>query len=277
VSFAFTGYHVLRGNAPESFATFRCGSLRDRFSQIDMLQVDLWWRGQNVLVDGGSYLYNGPAEWNRHFLGTASHNTVLVDGRDQMLHRRRFKMLYWTHALQLMFEDKGPWALASGEHYGYRRHPGGCRHRRSVLLVKDDLWVVVDQIEGTGSHRARLHWLAGEYPFEADERGGRMDLSTPKGRFGIAIYDGATNPLPVTVVAGQEEPARGWLSRYYGKKVPVASLATEVTGACPLTFVSVLGADRPTLEVDGSSCKARAGENAVTFRINDGLFQDIST
>jgi len=277
VSFPFTGYHVFRGGASETFASFRCGSLRDRFSQIDMLQLDLWWRGQNVLVDGGSYLYNGPAEWNSHFLGTASHNTVLVDGQDQMLHRRRFKMLYWTQAAQLRFEDAGTWVLASGEHYGYRRHPGRCRHRRSVLFIKDDLWVVVDQIDGTGSHRARLHWLAGEFSFSSDEARGRLALSTAQGRFGVAIYDGAATPLAGTIVAGQEDPPRGWLSRYYGKKVPVASLAAEVTGACPIVLVSVLGADRPILEVDGWRYKARAGKSTVTFRLNDGLFEDIST
>jgi asparagine synthase (glutamine-hydrolysing) len=193
-----------------------------------------------------------------------------------MLHRRRFKMLYWTHALQIMFEDKGPWALASGEHYGYRRHPGGCRHRRSVLFVKDDLWVVVDQIDGTGSHRARLHWLAGEFPFESEEARGRLTLSTARGRFGVAIYDGAALSVAGTIVAGQENPPRGWLSRYYGKKVPVASLAAEVTGACPIVLVSVLGADRPILEVDSWSYRACAGQNAVTFRLNDGLFEDIS-
>ena len=33
--------------------------------------------------------------------------------------------------------------MVSGEHYGYRRHPGGCVHRRSVLFLKDDTWVVV--------------------------------------------------------------------------------------------------------------------------------------
>ena len=277
VSFTATGYHVLRGQGPENFAAFRCGSLRDRFSQIDMLHLDVWWRGQNVLVDAGSYLYNGPPEWHSHFLGTASHNTIQVDAQDQMLHRRRFTLLYRTRALRIRFEDAGLWAVVSGEHYGYRRHAGQCRHRRSVLFVKDDLWVVVDQVEGLGPHLARLHWLAGEFPFEADEARGRLRLATNRGAFGLAVYDGAAASLPVTIVAGQEDPPRGWLSRYYGEKLPVASMAAEVTGACPLTFVSVLGADRPVLELDGDTYRARAGGSAVSFRIRSGLFEDISS
>jgi hypothetical protein len=145
VSFSHTGYHVLRGRQPENFAAFRCGTILDRFSQIDMLHLDVWWRGHNVLADPGSYLYNGPEEWHDHFLRTESHNTVQVDGRDQMLHYRKFKCLYWTRAGLLRFEDNADWALCEGEHYGYQRHPGRCVHRRSVLFLKDDLWVVVDR------------------------------------------------------------------------------------------------------------------------------------
>ena len=127
VSFAATGYHVLRGREESSFCAFRCGSLRDRFSQIDMLHLDVWWRGLNVLTDAGSYLYNGPQVWHEHFMRTGSHNTIELDGRDQMLHFRRFKTLYWTQASLSRFEDHQDWAVAEGEHSGYRRHPGQLR------------------------------------------------------------------------------------------------------------------------------------------------------
>ena len=103
VSFAHTGYHVLRGRNESTFAAFRCGSLHDRFSQIDMLHLDVWWRGQNVLVDPGSYQYNGAPCWHEHFMRTAAHNTVVVDGCDQMVHHRQFKVLYWTRARALSF------------------------------------------------------------------------------------------------------------------------------------------------------------------------------
>src|SRR5262249_18184493 len=39
-SFAETGYHVLRGADERSYAVFRCGTLKDRFAQIDMLSLD---------------------------------------------------------------------------------------------------------------------------------------------------------------------------------------------------------------------------------------------
>jgi asparagine synthase (glutamine-hydrolysing) len=284
VSFAATGYHALRGGDPGSFGVLRCGTLRHRFSQIDMLSLDVFWRGQNVIVDPGTYQYNGPARWHAHFVRTASHSTVQVDGRDQMLHYRRFKHLYPARAERLAFEDAGAFAQVVGEHHGYARHPGGCVHRRAVLLVKDDLWVVLDQITGEGSHEARLHWLCGDFSYRYEPASGVLELDTPAGPFCVAVYDAGGAPLAGDVVRGGEDPPRGWLSRYYGEKIPVPSLAVVRRGPAPLVFVSVLCPGRPEVQVTGDRmtvfCNLDSGDAAgarrgVEFRIEDGRFADV--
>jgi hypothetical protein len=276
VAFSATGYVVLRGRDDGCFASFRCGSLRDRFSQIDMLHLDVFWRGRNLLVDGGSYLYNAPGPWHAHFVGTASHNTVVVDGRDQMLLFRRFKALYWTEATLLGFADAQGHAVVTGEHYGYRRHRGGCVHRRSVLFVKDDLFVVADRVLGSGRHRARLQWLGGDFPHQADEASGRLSLETPEGAFGVAVYGADGEPLPGSVARGQESPPRGWLSRHFGEKVPVPSLAVEAEGESPIVFLTVAGAGRPALERDGAArWLVRGAASSATFRLEDGVIADV--
>jgi asparagine synthase (glutamine-hydrolysing) len=260
---------VLRSGRASTFGTFRCGSLRDRFSQIDMLHVDVWWRGLNVLVDPGSYQYNAAPRWHEHFMRTASHNTVVVDGRDQMLHHRQFKVLYWTHARLLQFTDTERWALAAGEHSGYRRHPGRCVHRRVVLLVKDDLWVVADRIEGVGHHSARLQWLGGEFPWTDAPQGNGMDLRTPVGDFSVRVLDRDGAPLPADIVAGGDHPPRGWLSRYYGEKVPVPSLVARVDGRAPLGLVSILAGAPYECAVEGRHWQIRTSAANVSFDLCD--------
>jgi asparagine synthase (glutamine-hydrolysing) len=275
ISFPHTGYHVLRGRQPENFATFRCGTILDRFSQIDMLHLDVWWRGHNVLTDAGSYLYNGPEEWHDHFLCTESHNTLQVDGRDQMLHYRKFKCLYWTKAKLLRFEDHDDWALSAGEHYGYQRHSGHCVHRRSVLYLKDDLWVVVDRMEGSGAHRVRLHWLGGDFPHGPRPDGQTaLELETPDGPFRVGVFNAAGHPIPGEIVTGQNHPPRGWLSRYYGEKVPVPSLSVELSERLPLTLVSILGPHIPSVSVSASSWSVLAGDQVIEFDLSeDGTIQ----
>jgi asparagine synthase (glutamine-hydrolysing) len=269
VSFAHSGYHVLRGHNENSFASFRCGSLLERFSQIDMLHLDVWWRGHNVLVDAGSYMYNGPQEWHDYCLRTGSHNTVKVDGLDQMVHLRRFKNVHWTQAKLLSFKECTDWVLCEGEHYGFQRLPGKCVHRRSVLYIKDDVWIVLDAVMGFGSHRIRLHWLAGDYPFQAGNEDSSLHLYTPDGLFSVSTFDDSANLLSGNVVVGGETPPRGWLSRSYAEKVPVPSLAVEREGKLPLLSLSVLCAGVPEVQASDANWRVVAGEATVEFTVSD--------
>lgn len=273
VSFQVTGYHVLRGHDEATFATFRCGTLRDRFSQIDMLHLDVWWKGLNVLADPGTFRYNAAAEWHKHFMGTAAHNTLTIDGLDQMLHRRQFKVLYWTEASLLRHLDTEVFTVTEGQHYGFQRHPGGCVHLRAVLHVKDGLWIVLDRIEGAGVHDVRLQWLGGQFEWSALPAG--MRLHTPEGPFDVSVCDGEGRPVDCDVVAGGEDPPRGWLSRYYGEKVAVPSLVARYRGAVPSEWVSVLSGGSHTLTGGDGVWTVRSGQTEVAFRSVEGVFTDV--
>lgn len=243
-SFAFTGSHVLRDvGDPSSFATFRCGSLRDRFSQIDMLHADLWWQGHNVACDGGSYHYNAYLDWHQHFMGTASHNTVTVNDDNQMLHLRQFKVVYFTKAKTLDFVSGTLIQIVSGEHYGYLR-TAQVVHRRSIAMVGQDTWLILDTLgrysaarsayrstqSMDSSTKVRLHWLLGAYDYEIlpkdkdDAAICHIALKTPSGPFAFRIFGTADH---WSVMAGSERPKRGWLSRHYGAKISCPSI--EVT------------------------------------------------
>lgn len=276
VSFPGTGFHVLRSDHSDSFGAFRCGTILDRFSQIDMLHVDVWWRGQNVLVDGGSFRYNGAHEWHSHFLRTGSHNTVQIDGHDQMPHIRQFKTLYRTRARLLRFDDRPEFAICEGEHYGYFRTEH-CVHRRTVLFLKDDeLWLVADTISGQGSHHARLHWLCGDFAWRFRSDHAHLCLDTPAGVFSLTILDSSGAPAEnADVVSGSEHPPRGWQSRNYGKKIPVPSLAASVSGSVPLAFITVACAGVPLIHVSGENWTITAGERNIRFSLKNGSFSNI--
>jgi asparagine synthase (glutamine-hydrolysing) len=241
-----------------------------------MLHLDVWWRGLNVLADGGSYLYSGPATWHNHFMRTGSHNTVAIDRRDQMVHFRQFKVLYWTKAALLRFEDHADWAICEGEHYGYQRYPGRAVHRRGVLYFKDDVWIVVDWILGSGSHHARLHWLCGEFDYRYDREAGRIELATGPGPFTIDVLDEEGAPIAGDAVAGQEDPPRGWLSRYYGEKILVPSLVVEKTAELPLTFVSVLSGGTSSATVANGRWRVAHGDSAIEFTIQGQRFGNVT-
>ncbi len=67
--------------------------LRFRPAQADLLHLELWHGDTALLRDGGSGSYNPPAGcgwWTAALAGTAGHNTIMFDGREQMPRVSRF-------------------------------------------------------------------------------------------------------------------------------------------------------------------------------------------
>jgi len=56
----------------------------------DALSIVLFKKEQPILVDPGTYHYNGVPEWRRYFKSTKAHNTVTVDGLDQAVQEDEF-------------------------------------------------------------------------------------------------------------------------------------------------------------------------------------------
>src|ERR1019366_1053226 len=162
------GYHHV--GTENSWALVRAGRYTRGPFQADQLHVDLWWHGLNLARDAGTYLYNGEPPWNNGLAGTAVHNTVMVDRRDQMRRAGRFLWLDWAQASGRSFSTSLSKTGSDtpdcfeGEHDGYRRL--GVKHRRMVQCVTEDAWVIVDDLLGAGEHELRLHWLLPDLPVE---------------------------------------------------------------------------------------------------------------
>ena len=91
LKFEKSGFYLIREQDTLSF--IRCGVFKTNGS-TDQLHLDVWYKGDNVLLDGGSYLYNTKPEWVKYFSGTESHNTVMLEDKDQMLKGPRFMWFY---------------------------------------------------------------------------------------------------------------------------------------------------------------------------------------
>jgi asparagine synthase (glutamine-hydrolysing) len=252
-----TGYHRL--GTENSWALVRAGRYRRRPFQADQLHVDLWWRGINLARDAGTYLYNGEPPWNNGLAGTAVHNTVTVDRRDQMRRAGRFLWLDWAQASGRSFSTSSsmlPSMTTSdspncfeGEHDGYRRL--GVKHRRTVQCVTEDAWVIVDDLLGAGEHELRLHWLLPDLPFI-----GITDspfctvLEADKVRFHWNIFSSSPGSAALIrggkILAGnieginRDEELLGWESPTYGELCPAISILYRVQALLPVRIVTVI-------------------------------------
>ena len=253
-----TGCHRIGSN--HSWALVRANSGRCRPFQADQLHVDLWWGGLNFARDPGTYLYNGPSPWDNAFAGTAVHNTVTVDCRDQMRRAGRFLWLNWSHAYgQSSSRATGFPDHFEGEHDGYRQL--GIKHRRWINYVGDDAWVIVDDVLGSGEHAIRLHWLLPDRPLEViPGKDFSASLSAEHARFRWNIFSSVPG-APAIIRAGKNlqaneeipnEELLGWESPTYGELHPAISLSYRVQAPLPVRLVTVvLVNDSLQLQFDG--------------------------
>jgi hypothetical protein len=222
------------------FVFTRCPGFRHRPSQADLLHVDLWWRGQNIALDAGTFSYNAPTSWDESLSSTAYHNTVTVDGRDQMDRAGRFLWLPWTRGRvrTQKHSTAGHLAYWEGEHDGYARLNVSALHRRAILRVGEH-WIVLDRVMSAAEHDYRLHWLLVDAPYEWDERAGRLTLKMPIGSYHVNLASAPTEGA-CSLSRADESSARGWRARYYNYREPALSLALTARGSS-LSFWTVFG------------------------------------
>lgn len=269
--FNHSGLYCLRQGLND-FAVFRCGSLRDRFGQADQLHLDIWWQGLNVARDGGSYLYNDELPYHHHFMGTASHNTITIDEKNQMLLIRRFKWLDWVKAGNVATNEDETRLEVSGEHYGYCRLPGKVMHRRRFISINDGVYVTIDYLTPKKliNHKYDLHWLLGPWPYKMikHQQWWRVLQETPVGGYNLDICVLFNDYKPFkgeycTIITGKaDKPPRGWESRFYGKRQAVTSVKVSCTTKDNICFLSIF-----------SPSQANA---SVTIKNNllEGIFND---
>lgn len=210
IHFPEGGYGTLRkGNI---FVLLRYPNFRFRPSQADALHVDLWQEGENLLRDGGSYSYNTGEKISRYFGGTASHNTIQFDDRDQMPRLSRFLFGDWLKMQDIMHIHEVDDSTKFGASY---RDYQKAYHHRTIRLSSQRL-IVTDKVTNF-KHKAVLRWrlLPGEWQVN--------DFTLINDRCQIAIE----STVPIIRI----EVIQGWESRYYLKKTPLPVLEVEVQQA----------------------------------------------
>ena len=132
---------------------------RSGHGHADALSLRLTMNGRRWLVDSGSGVYISKDLADRNtFRGTGAHNTLRVDGVDQAVADEPFS---WTHIPTTRAEN---WIVGKsfsyfvGSHNGYARLADPVVHRRHVLKIAGDLWLVRDLALGRTEHELEIRW-----------------------------------------------------------------------------------------------------------------------
>jgi hypothetical protein len=244
VTFPDTGYTVIR--KPNHFLlTFDHGPLGMaplyNHGHADALSITLSVNGEKLLIDPGTYRYNGVPEWRRYFKGTRAHNTVTIDGQDQAIQETGF---IWSHpyTTKLVRRDQTEGGLElEAWHDGYARlnkHP--VIHTRRLQYDDDVTIITKDSFVGKGVHEFELNFHLHPDCRVFSENG----IWTIQNK-NASIYLTLLSPGSFQEVSGKTDPILGWYSPAYNLKQECSVLQVKQTGTPEqIVFITAIGIDQ---------------------------------
>ena len=248
----YTGHYIMRSGWDREARILHmdAGRFGAGHQHEDKLALCLYAHGKLLLPEGGVVMYDR-SRWRAYVLLTRSHNTVLVDGMDQFRRRSRDLWLWPRPWDQPSPETDTRWASTPGLDYCVGWYRGKYReysdyqnprenprivdtveHRRGVLFVKPDFWIVHDALAATDDveHSAEVLYHINAEEARVDPEW-RAVTSVNSSGPGLQIAPVLAEGLTVEVVKGKmEPPVQGWC-REGGKRekgLPMGAVPTAI-------------------------------------------------
>ncbi len=197
----------------------------------DALSLVMDISGKELLVDPGTFSYTGDPEWRSYFRSTPAHNTICVDGRDQAQQATAFQ---WSRPYTA--ELVGSHLIEDGVIILHARHNGyadvGVEHIRYTIVVPDTAVIVLDQINGAGTHKLDQYWHLAADPVVEN---GILSFSG----YGHVVLFGLQDD-DFTLHKGELDPICGWRSSCYGVREPITTVKKSYMGELPHEFVTTM-------------------------------------
>jgi hypothetical protein len=268
VALPYAGMLVMRSGWDKDarYLAFDAGPFGAGHQHEDKLGFELAAYDRTFIVDPGRYSY-AATPYRGYFLGPHSHSTIRIDGMGQ---NRRAKGA--THSNVVSEPLPHVWVstplvdYAEGtydEGYGAQREVD-CVHRRGIVFVNPDYWVIADAVEGAGTRH--IESLFQFTPGEMRVAHGSGDIATADAS-GPNLRLNAFSPgneLKLSFVEGQTSPVQGWFSQGYGVKVPSPTAIVSTRATLPLSLAYTLApAPAGTEPARGESIAVESGRSTI--------------
>ena len=234
VALAETGLYVMSSTERKLQAVIDAGpqgALSAGHGHADALSLTLHADEHELLGDPGTYEYVGAGTERDQFRGTAAHNTLQLDGRNQSDPNGPFSWEGLANAKAEGWFNGKNFDLFVGSHDGYSRPHNPVIHRRWVFFRKPKFWLVRDLMLGIGQHQLDLRWNLNPELFSPSPAEGRFFSSGERG--GIALFSPAGHGWSETV-------EQGIWSVAYGLKEPATAVRFTTVTTLPAEFATLL-------------------------------------
>jgi hypothetical protein len=269
------GYVVLNRDQPEGQhqLIFDCGEFglaaAPGHGHADCLSLEVSAFGRPFVIDPGSYSWHRGEHWRNAFRCTRAHNTVVVDGEDQTSLSGIFAAGPFASPTlrSVMLGDR--LRLLDASHDGYTRLRGKVIHRRTILDIPQDGWLVIDSLTGQGRHTVEIPWHF--HPQVLTAVSGTYCQAYEESGTGLHLAWSANVPLHAQVYRGQENPPYGWVSFTAGRKEPADVLVLSASLDLPAWIATLLVPYKTASRTPQLSLLSCTGGVAFTCHVADSV------
>lgn len=160
ISFETGGYYIQRSDwtTDAKYLIFDCGRLGDGgHGHYDLLNVEISANGKPLIIDTGRFTYSeeGNTNWRHFFKGTAAHNTVCIDGKDQINYRRgkpKGEISQGRFIERLSLESLD---ILCGEAVSPNYET---IHTRRIFFINNSYWLIWDSLKGEAPRKFDLRF-----------------------------------------------------------------------------------------------------------------------
>jgi hypothetical protein len=220
-----------------------------------------------MLVDPGTFTYTGSTELRDHFRSSAAHNTLTVDGESSSLSDGPFSWKHVAESSLLQWISRPRFDFFAGTHSGYERLASPVKHKRSILFVKHDYWVIVDRVDADAVHSYSLNFQFAP--------GTKPAIEAQRGNVVVGGHNDSEPSLELWVCnsAGEWQSKRGQVSRCYGERVESPLLSFELKAEGNLELVTLI--IPRSVEEEQVTVQSLASKVGTAIEIRNGPNRDL--
>jgi hypothetical protein len=164
--FSNSGYYILRSDWTAKsyedalYLFFDCAPVGfGSHGHYDALNFEMAAYGRSLIVDPGRYTYcedsDDAINWRHIFKGTAAHNTIVVDGLDQIPYRAGRAVDKEPVTTLKQFVSAVGFDLLHGQVVS---HQYPAIHERIILFLQPEYWIITDLLRAESTHSYDLYF-----------------------------------------------------------------------------------------------------------------------
>lgn len=240
------------------------GNYRTDHSDLDALSFSLYSGGVTLMPDAGLYDYEEDGQYRKYFHGTRAHNTVVVDGKDQIMGDNKNNSL--KKAYSGFFEEGDGYSYQSGEHELYE----GVSHKRAIVLIENSTMIILDELNSYSNHtyEQMFHLFPGA---KISTDGLTLTAVGDDSLHKLTIRQFISDGVTLNTVIDKHDPPDGLCSLDYKSTVPCYSTSYLKNGK-NVSFITVIdiGDNKSliNLEENNNLLSVKTEKNLYNIEIN---------